>query len=235
MKKSKVCIIIPAYNEEQNLSGVIAAIKKLNKNYDIILVNDASVDRTLNVAEKTRVIILDLPINLGIGGAIQTGLKYALDNNYACAVQLDADGQHDPKYIPTLLKHLDKADMVIGSRYIHRTKYKTPLLRMIGIKLFSQLIYLITKKRIYDATSGYKAMNKNVIAFFSENFPQEFPDAASRVSLLKNGYKIKEVSVEMHQRSKGHSSVGWLYAIYLLFSISISILLETAKMSKKKI
>lgn len=228
MGDKDVCIIIPAYNEEKSIKSVTDSIKKVNRKFHIVIINDGSTDKTREIAEKTRVRVINLPFNLGIGGAVQTGIIYAKAKGFEKAVQLDADGQHDPKYIPWLLKKLKGVDMVIGSRYLKKTGYKTPFVRLLGTKIISELIYLTCAKRIYDPTSGYKAFNKRVIDFFSSHFPQEFPDAVSRVILLKNGYKIKEVPVEMRKRLAGKSSVGWLYSLYLLFSLSISILLASA-------
>lgn len=233
MKDRKVCVIIPAYNEEKSIGSVITCIRKLGKKYHIIVINDGSTDKTREVVGINRVEILDLPFNLGIGGAVQAGIMYAKENNFNIVVQLDADGQHDPRYIPKLLKFLEGVDLVIGSRYIKKTSYKTPLIRGLGIKIFSELIFLTCGKRIYDSTSGYKAFNKRVIDFFSNHFPQEFPDALSRVILLKNGFKIKEIPIEMRKRKYGKSSAGWFYTLYLLFSVSISILLESVKVETK--
>lgn len=234
MHSKKICIIVPAFNEERSIYQVVSSIKKLKKKYSIVVVNDASTDTTQKVSLSLNVDIIDLPFNLGVGEAVKTGLVYARENNFEIAVQIDADGQHDARDIPKLVTSLKSADMVIGSRYIKKTKYITPFVRLVGIKIFSDLIYLTCNQRIYDSTSGFKALNRKAINFFSNYDPQEFPDPALRVSFLKNGYKIKEVPVEMKERLTGKSSFGWLYSIYLLFSVSISILLESVKVYKLK-
>lgn len=229
MNYRKVCIIVPAYNEELSITKVIQSIKKLSKKLKIVVINDGSSDNTFNVVKKLKVEQIILPFNLGIGGAVQTGLIYAKNNNFNIAIQIDADGQHDPQYLPTLLDNLEAADLIIGSRYIKKTNYKTPFMRLIGIRIFSQLILLTCGQKIYDATSGYRVFNNKAIDYFSKIYPQEFPEPLSIVSFLKNGYKIKEIAVESRKRIAGYSSVTFLYSIYLMLSISIAIILESYK------
>lgn len=238
----KICIIIPAYNEQSSIDSVISSIKKVLIVAKIVVINDGSTDKTLQVLSRIKnsdlrfknenktLTIINLPFNLGIGGAVQTGLIYAKENGFDVAVQIDADGQHDASYLPKLLKNLDsKTDMVIGSRYVQKTKYQTPLLRLLGIKIFSVLIKVTCGKKVYDTTSGYRVFGKNAIDFFYENYPKEFPEPRSIVAFLKNGYRIKEVSVETRQRMAGNSSISFFYAIYLMLSISIAILFESFK------
>lgn len=229
MEFGKVCIIVPAYNEEETIAKVIKSIRSVNKKFRIVVVNDGSVDKTLQEAYKTKSDVINLPFNLGIGGAVQTGLFYAKENFCEYAIQVDADGQHNPQDILKLLKNSTESDLVIGSRYIKSTKYKPTFLRLLGVKIFSQLIFWTCGKRVHDSTSGYRLFNKRAIDFFCRYYPQEFPEPRSIVALLKNGYKINEVSVEMRERSGGKSSVGWFYSIYLMISISISILVESIK------
>ena len=233
MRKKPTCIVIPAFNEEHSISKVIKELRKINTTFHIVVVNDGSSDNTKEVAEKEKVVILNLPFNLGIGGAIQTGLRYADEHGFGVAIQVDADGQHNPKYIPKLLEGLEKADMVIGGRYTAPTRYKTPFLRLVGIKIFSKLIELTCRQKIYDSTSGYRAFNKRAISFFSKYYPQEFPEPRSIVAFLKNGYKIKEVPVEMRERLSGKSSITPFYSLYLMLSISIAILFESMRTEEK--
>src|SRR3989344_3399217 len=159
----KICIIIPAFNEEASLGGVIESIKKINKNYTIVVVNDGSNDNTSLIALKHDVVLLDLPFNLGVGAAVQTGLIFAKDNNYNVAIRIDADGQHQPKYIPNLIKQLKTTDVVIGSRFVENTDYKTSLTRLLATKIYSTLIKIVYGVRIYDPISGYLAFNKRSI------------------------------------------------------------------------
>ena len=222
-----ILIIIPAFNEERSLPSVISDIKRLDRNYSIIVINDGSTDKTREVIENLGVNVLNQPLNQGYGGAIQAGLKFANKNKFNTVVLLDADGQHNPKYLPMLLDKLASVDMVIGSRYIKPTNYKTSFRRLIAIKYFSHLVYWIYKVRIHDPNSGYQVLNKKVIDFFSEYHIQDFAEPPRIVSvLLNNKYKIREISVEMRPRISGNSSITWYYGIYLLFSNSFSIIRE---------
>ncbi|MCH7951725.1 glycosyltransferase family 2 protein [Patescibacteria group bacterium] len=230
MTKKSVCIIIPAYNEEKSISSVISSIRKISRRYDVIVINDGSDDKTKEVTEQTGTGILNLSFNLGIGGAVQTGLKYALAKDYDIAVQVDADGQHDPRHIPQLIADLDSGtDMVIGSRFINKTNYKASFLRRLGITIFSNLILFTCGKKIFDSTSGYRVFNKKTIAFLVRNYPIDFPEPESIVKLLRNGFVIKETPVEMNRRATGESSVTPLKALYFMASISVAILIESMK------
>lgn len=230
MSRKSVLIIVPAFNEEASIVDVIKKAKKYLP-VDVIVVDDGSTDNTKILAEKIGVKVIILPFNLGIGGAVQTGLIYAKQNGYKTAIQLDADGQHDPKYLPLLLENLnEKVDLVVGSRYLKKTNYKTPFIRLLGIKIFSQLIFISCRKRVNDSTSGYRVFGIKSINFFSSNYPQEFPEPRSIVYAFKHGLKIKEVAVEMRKRQGGVSSVANIYkAIYLMISISIAILVDILK------
>lgn len=222
---AKVCIIIPAFNEEGSIKSVVKEVKDTKLASEILIVNDGSTDETDKVAKRLGITLISLPFNLGIGGAVQTGLIYAARRGFDVAVQIDADGQHNPKYLKSLLRALKMGtDMVIGSRYIKRTEYKTGVLRYFGINIFSLLIWATCSKKIYDTTSGYRVFGKKALNFAAVNYPQEFPEPLSIVTFLKNGFKLKEVPVEARPRKTGKSSISYLYAAYLMFSISIAIL-----------
>jgi glycosyltransferase involved in cell wall biosynthesis len=227
MVKRDVCIIIPAYNEEASIAKVIKQIKKLGKGFYIVVVNDGSKDQTSSLAKNQGALVLDIPINLGIGGAVQTGLKYAKGNGFDIAIQIDADGQHDPKDIPKLLGSLKGNDLVIGSRFVKKTAYPSSTLRTLANRIFSWLIRLTCNSKIYDSTSGYRVFGPNAIGFFSRYYPIDFPEPRSIVAFLKSGYKIKEVGTLMKPRQAGKSSVTFLKGIYLILSISIAILFES--------
>jgi len=235
MRFNSICVIVPAFNEEGSIAKVITEIKKVSRKVTVVVVNDGSTDNTQKEAERTNSVVINLPVNLGIGGSVQTGLKYAHENGYNLAAQIDGDGQHDPSSLPDLVSHLNgKIDMVLGSRFIKKTNYKTPILRMTGIKLFSYLIFLTCGKKVYDTTSGYRVFGKKAIDYFSENYPQDFPEPKSLVSFLKSGYRIKEVPAKMRQRQTGISSVANIYqAFYLMTAIAIAILIESFKVKSK--
>jgi len=227
----RVCVIIPAYNEEETLPDVLHLVKKNAPTAGVVVMNDGSHDATSLVAHEHGVPVLDLPINLGIGGAVQTGIKYAYRHGYDVAIELDGDGQHDPKHIPELLSAVRKdggPDVAIGSRFVQNSDYRASLMRQFGIHLFSFLIHLVTGKRIYDSTSGYRAYNRRAMQFLQSEYPADFPEPESIVMLLVNGYRISEVPVEMHERQGGESvvqsDISWR-AVYFVVSNAIAIVL----------
>lgn len=198
----KVLVIVPAYNEEEAIVKTVENIKACNNNYDVLVVNDGSKDNTLQEAKKTKAIVLDLSSNLGIGGAVQTGYIYALKNNYDIAIQVDGDGQHNPVYISEMVKLISEEnyDMVIGSRFINKTGYKQTFLRMLGINILSLIIKFLTGKRIYDTTSGFRAVDKEIIKYFASNYPYDYPEPDTNMQMILKGMKIKEIPVQMNKR-----------------------------------
>ena len=229
----KVLIIIPAYNEELNIKNTVNKVNKYSENstndINYIIINDGSTDNTLEICRKNNYNVIPLIHNLGIGGAVQTGYKYAEKINYDVAIQFDGDGQHDEKYIDNLVKEIEKGnDFVIGSRFVENlSKFKSSSTRRLGIKLLSTLIKLCTGIKIYDPTSGFRAANKDIIKFFANNYPTEYPEPESTVNLIRNNYKIKEIPVEMHERKFGTSSIKPLKSIYYMFSVSIAIIITS--------
>ena len=229
----KVLLIIPAYNEELNITNTIDKIinyKKKSK-YDInyIIINDGSKDSTLDICYKNKYNVINLISNLGIGGAVQTGYKYAKNHNYDVAIQFDGDGQHDENYIDNLVSEIEKgANFVIGSRFISNlSDFRSTNMRRFGSKILSILIKLCTGRKIYDPTSGFRAADKKVINLFANHYPLEYPEPESSVELLRRGLKIKEIPVKMHNRKYGTSSIKPLKSCYYMFSVSISILITS--------
>ena len=228
----KKLIIIPAYNEELSILKVCNKIYEYNKknkdNYDIIVINDGSKDNTEKILQKEHIPHVELIRNLGIGGAVQTGYKYALENGYDVAIQFDGDGQHNIEYVPKLVKLIEeeKANMVIGSRFIENIgTFKSSRARRVGIKLISFFIKLVTGKKIYDTTSGMRAADKNIIAIFAKNYPTEYPEPVSTTNVLKEGYTVSEVAVEMNEREAGVSSIrAWKNGYYMI-NVILSIIL----------
>ena len=198
----KVLIIVPAYNEEEAIKKTVENIKKHNEECDVIVINDGSIDNTLKEAQKTNAIVIDLPSNLGIGGAVQTGYRYALKNGYDIAIQVDGDGQHNPIYISEMVKLISEEnyDMVIGSRFINKTGYKQTFFRMLGINILSLIIKLLTGKKIYDTTSGFRAVNKKIIKYFANNYPYDYPEPDTNMQMILKGMNIKEIPVKMNKR-----------------------------------
>ena len=236
----KVLMIIPAYNEELNIVNTVNKIKKYNdksKNkIDYIVINDGSSDGTKKICEKNNFNVINLIHNLGIGGAVQTGYKYAFENNYDVAIQFDGDGQHDENYIDTLVNEINNGyDFVIGSRFVSElSKFKSSSTRRLGIRILSLLIKICTGKKIYDPTSGFRASNKSVIKLFANHYPTEYPEPESTTYLIKNGYKVNEVPVEMHEREFGTSSIKPLKSVYYMFSVCLSIVITSITERRKK-
>lgn len=224
---SKVLIIIPAYNEETRIESVIQGV--ISFGYDVVIVNDGSTDNTANVAAKyNKVKLINNPINLGAGAALQTGYKYALQNDYDYVINLDGDGQHDPKHIDQFLSQLtsNSADIIIGSRFLDSESYRPPFFRRIGMKFFRFVAKLVTGQNFTDTTSGYKAMTKDVIKLFaSPEFPNDYPDVDTLILLYLRGFKIKEIPVKMYANNQKSMHSGIIRPMYYVFKMTLSILM----------
>ena len=220
-KNPKTLIIIPAYNEEKSIEKVVNSVyNEKIENLDVIVINDGSKDNTLKEARKTKAIVIDSPNNLGIGGAVQTGYLYAYQNDYDIAIQIDGDGQHDPKYLRKIIDNVKNGyDMVIGSRFIEKTTYDQTFMRMLGIRIISNVIKNATNVKVYDTTSGYRAANKNVIKEFVLNYPYDYPEPCTTMNMIKKGYKIREIPVEMKKREQGKSSISPLKSVSYMFKV----------------
>ena len=228
----KTLIIIPAYNEQDNIVRVVENLRDNYPEYDYIVINDGSKDNTQNNLEKNNISHISLIHNLGIGGAVQTGYKYAENMKYDIAIQFDGDGQHDPAYIKDLISELNKGfDMVIGSRFLksEESEFKSSAARRVGIKIISFLIRILTGKRIYDPTSGFRACNKTVISYFANDYPTEYPEPVSEVTALKRKLKISETPVNMYERQGGRSSIHAWKNIYYMINVTLAMILESLK------
>lgn len=233
----KVLLIIPAYNEEENILGTIKKIKEYSDEIDYIVVNDGSKDRTEEILEKNKINHIKLVKNLGIGGAVQTGYKYAYENHYDIAIQFDGDGQHDVNYVPRICEPLleEQADMVIGTRYLDKTssEFQSTFMRRLGSNIISFFIKLFTRKKITDPTSGFRAANKKVIEEFAREYPKEYPEPESTVSLLVNGYKVKEVPVSMNERTGGKSSINVWKSVDYMVKVVLAIIIDSISFRKR--
>lgn len=221
----KALIIIPAYNEEECILQVAQNIKEAG--YDYIIINDGSADSTLRICRENGLDVLDLPRNLGIGGAVQAGHKYALRNGYDVDIQVDGDGQHDISYIQGLLRQIaEGADLVIGSRFLIATEgFQSTFLRRVGIKWLSFLIKVLYRERITDPTSGFRASGKRAMELFSRTYPIDYPEPESIAEALNQGLNVKEVSVNMKERAGGSSSIKALSSIYYMVKVSLAIII----------
>lgn len=231
----KILTIIPAYNEEATIGNVIRRITLSIPQADILVVNDGSKDSTSKKSMEAGAKVIDLPFNLGIGGAMQTGYIYAKENGYDIAVQVDADGQHDPGFIKDLLEPIleNSADVVVGSRYINKTEYKSPVFRRMGMIFFSFLVSTLANQKFKDTTSGFRAVNKNVIDFFSNCYPVDYPEVDVLVRLKKNNFKIIELPVKMLERQGGKSSITTLRSMYYMIKVSLSLIIGTLRSSEE--
>lgn len=225
----KVLIIVPAFNEGKNILNTVNEIKKINIEnifLDYVVINDGSTDSTKQVCEKNNINYIDLPINLGIGGAVQTGYKYAKNKNYDVAIQFDGDAQHDSTYLELLLEQINNGyDMAIGSRFIGNiSKFKSTKSRRIGIKFLSFLIKIATGAKISDPTSGFRAVNKKIIEIFSCCYPVDYAETETNAMLAKLKYKIVEVPVNMRERKHGVSSISPIKSLYFAIKVPLSII-----------
>lgn len=234
LARSKTLIIIPAYNEGENLPRLFEALKKAEGAFDILVINDCSKDNTEAVCINHGIKVISLAVNLGIGGAVQTGYLYAFYNNYDIAIQLDGDGQHDPKFIPFLIKRIEEGNhLCIGSRFIENEGFQSSKIRRLGIKHFSWLIKLLTGSRITDPTSGYRACSREVIRLFASDYPKDYPEPETVVTVLKNKLKVSEMPVIMNAREGGTSSITNLKGIYYMIKVTLAIMI--ASISRKSV
>lgn len=230
----KKLIIIPAYNESENIVGTIEDIKENAPDFDYVVINDCSTDNTLQILKEHGYNYVSLPINLGIGGAVQTGYKYADKYGYDIAVQVDGDGQHDPAFLAKMADYLEEhdLDMVIGSRFIDKEGFQSSFMRRVGIVYFTGLIKLLTGKTITDPTSGLRLAGKKVIKLFAENYPKDYPEPETAVTAINQGMKIEEIPVIMRARQGGVSSITMKKSVYYMIKVTIAIIIEALRGKK---
>lgn len=228
MKRTDKLIIIPAYNESESIKTVIEDVRQFEDEFDFVIINDCSLDNTSQIARGMGANVIDLPVNLGIGGCVQTGYKYALKKGYDIAVQFDGDGQHDASYLCDMYKFMKDsgADMVIGSRFINKTGFQSSALRRLGIKIITFAIKITTGKTITDATSGFRMANKNIIKLFASDYPVDYPESETNAIVLRKGYKVEEMPVEMKERVGGVSSITMKKALYFMPKVVLAILIN---------
>ena len=232
--RNQVLVIIPAFNEEKNIEQVILEAKRLNGSVDYLVVNDCSTDNTEQILREKNIPHISLPINLGIGGAVQAGYRYAHNNGYDVAIQLDGDGQHDSSYLSVMIEEIEEgADVVIGSRYLEKKGFQSSVLRRIGIRLLSEVIWLCTGKRIKDVTSGFRAINRRYIELYSKDYPQDYPEPEAIVYAAVKGGIIKEIPVVMRERKNGKTSIGGVWkAAYYMIKVTLAIFLCRASVKR---
>ncbi len=225
-EKNKILVIIPAYNEAENIVRVVRQMMETAPQYDYLVVNDGSTDSTLKLCRRENFHYLDLPINMGIGGAVQAGYIYAYKNDYDIAVQMDGDGQHDIAYLDRLLQPLvqKEADVVIGSRFLEKEGFQSSASRRMGINILSLLIRITTGKKVMDVTSGYRAVNRMFIEIYSKDYPTDYPEPEAIVEAVMHLGVVKEVPVQMRAREGGISSITFKKSIYYMIKVTLAIL-----------
>ena len=224
---SKVLLIIPAYNEEESLRSLIEEIKTVCSGMDYLVVNDCSSDDTERLLEELGANYITLPCNMGIGGAVQSGYRYAAQNRYDIAIQIDGDGQHDVRFVKDMVKLIEdkQADVVIGSRFIDKEGFQSSQARRIGIRILSVLIRLMCGAKVKDVTSGFRAVNRRFIELFAENYPDDYPEPEVIVTAKLYGAVINEVPVVMRERTTGKSSINLKRSIYYMIKVSLAIII----------
>jgi len=221
----KKVAIVPAYNEQEAIGGVVDELKAFAPELDVLVVDDASHDLTAQTARRHGARVVTLPFNLGIGGAVQTGFRYAFENGFALAVRVDGDGQHDPGQLGALLAPViaDEADIVVGSRFVTDGGYRSSRSRRIGISILAMTLSAIVRRRVTDPTSGFQALNRRAIALFAADYPHDYPEVEAALMVHKHQLRMAEVPVQMRERAAGRSSIGALSSVYYMVKVLLAL------------
>lgn len=232
----KTLVIIPCYNEQENIERVVTRLQETCPEVDYLVVNDCSTDNSREILKKCGFRFLDLPINLGIGGGVQSGYRYARDNGYDIAVQMDGDGQHDPAYLRDVLAPVERGelDMCIGSRFITKEGFQTSFMRRFGIALVSTLIHILCGIKVLDVTSGFRACGRDMLCYFADNYASDYPEPEAILSAKLNGYKVAEVPVVMRERQGGVSSINAIRSVYFMVKVSLSLIINRLSFSPRR-
>ncbi|SHH30285.1 glycosyltransferase family 2 protein [Desulfosporosinus lacus] len=225
----RILAIVPALNEVDNIGPVVRNLITTSPWLDVLVIDDGSTDQTAEVARAHGAKVISLPVNLGIGGAVQTGFLYALRNDYDVALQVDGDGQHRGEEIKKLVDPvlLGEADVTIGSRFLEKTSYKSAWPRRLGIYLLSKTLQSVVRKNFTDPTSGFRAYNQKALRIVSAHYSTDYPEPDAIVTLLKNRLRVIEISVEMDARLSGSSSITPFKSGYYMFKVSLAIILNS--------
>lgn len=225
---AKCLIIIPAYNEAENIENVVNNLITNYPQYDYVIINDGSRDNTEKICLQNHYEVLNLPINLGIGGAVQTGYCYARDNDYDMAVQIDGDGQHDVAFLEGMIRLIEdgQADVVIGSRFVEKEGFQSSKLRRTGISFLSGLARILTGVKVKDITSGYRLVNRRFIQIFAQDYPSDYPEPEAVVIAAVHGGRIAEYPVVMRERENGESSITFKRSVYYMIKVTLAMLIR---------
>ena len=217
--------IVPAYNEEGSLGTVLEEIRAADPELDVVVVNDGSTDHTARVAAAAGAAVVSLPFNVGIGGAVQTGYQYALAHGFELAIQVDGDGQHDPREIAQVLAPIldGRADLVVGTRFVKGGGYRGTRIRRVGIRIFAGVVSLLVGQRVSDTTSGFRAVNRKALELFAAEYPHDYPEVESIVLLSKHHLRMLEVPVQMRVRETGNSSITAMRSAYYMIKVLLAL------------
>lgn len=232
MSLGRVVAIVPAYREEDAIAGVVDEIRGFDPTIDVVVIDDGSPDGTAAAAARAGANVVRLPFNLGIGAAVQTGFRFALEHGYDTAVRLDGDGQHDPTELPKLFAALEAGgvDVVTGSRFLGGDgDYRPPLARRIGITWFARLVSLLTRQKVTDTTSGFQALNRRGIALFARDYPSDYPEVEATLLVLRSRLRLVEVPVTMRERETGSSSITLLRSVYYVLKVTLALLVAMGR------
>jgi glycosyltransferase involved in cell wall biosynthesis len=229
---SRLVAIVPAWNESGAIAGVVDEIRSAVPDIEVVVVDDASTDATAEIAEQHGATVLRLPFNVGIGGAVQTGFRYALEAGYQRAIRLDGDGQHDASQIPRILAPIEagSADLVIGSRFVNPSAaYRPPFARRIGIRVFARLVSVLGGQRVTDTTSGFIALDRAGIELFAAEYPHDYPEVEATLVALRSGLRLEQVQVEMRERTSGTSSITFIRSLYYIVKVTLALLVASMR------
>lgn len=231
----KTLVLIPCYNEESNIKAVVERLRSVCPEVDYLVINDCSTDGSEQVLRDNDFQYLSLPINLGIGGGVQCGYRYARDRGYDITIQMDGDGQHDPAYLQQIIAPVasGELDMCIGSRFIEKEGFQTSFMRRMGIRIESALIFILCGKRILDVTSGFRACGKCMTAFFADHYASDYPEPEAILSATLNGFRVGEAPVRMQERQGGVSSIIGFKTVYFMIKVSLSLIIDRLSFNRK--
>ncbi len=232
----RVLIIIPVYNEAACIKQVVDELQAVCPDYDYVAINDCSTDETLSVMQENRINYINQPCNLGIGGNVQTGYRYAVEQGYDITVQMDGDGQHMPEYLPAIVERVanGECDMCIGSRFIEKQGFQTSFMRRFGIGFLKTLLRVTCGVKVTDVTSGFRACNKELTAYFAENYAQDYPEPEAIMSATMAGFTVGESPAVMRERTTGASSISPIKSVYYMIKVSLAIIIARFTVKRRK-